>query len=138
MCIQKYYYGTFAPLHILAKVLHSMPSSYTYQENQNFAFGMRNLNDYPKRDGNEFSYGQFLPIFIEKQFCTSDKNGATAVLHQKDTGVFFASDTTRDIYWDYMRFKPIADVLCNRTIFFEDNLKPDVTLSRRQVQCCVA
>jgi len=64
---------------------------------------MRNLNDYPKRDGNEFCYGQFLPIFIEKQFCTSDKNGATVVEHQKDTGVFFASYTTRDIYWDYMR-----------------------------------
>lgn len=103
MCIQKYYYGAFAPLHILAKVLHSMPSSYTCQEKHNFAFGMRNLNDYPKRDGNEFSYGQFLPIFIEKHFCTSDTIGAKAVLHQKDTGVFFANDTTRDIYWDDMR-----------------------------------
>jgi hypothetical protein len=91
-----------------------------------------------KRDGFEFSYGQFLPIFIEKQFCTSDKNGTTTTLHQEDTGVFFVSDTTRDIYWDFMRFKSIAHVLCSRTIFFEDNLKPDATLSRRQVQCCTA
>jgi hypothetical protein len=58
-----------------------MPSSYTCQESQNFAFVMRNLSDYPKRDGNEFSYGRFLPIFIEKHFYTSDKNGATAVGH---------------------------------------------------------
>lgn len=148
MCIQKYYHGAFAPLHILAKPLLSMPNSYACQ-NRNFEFGIRNLNDYPKRDGNEFSYGQFLPIFIEKQFCTSDKNGETAVLHQKHIGVFFASDTTRDIYWgysdttrdiywDYMRFKYIADVLCNRTIFFEDNLKPEATSSCRQVQCCAA
>jgi hypothetical protein len=99
---------------------------------------MRNLNGYPKRDGNEFNYGHFLPICIEKQFCTSDKNGATAVLNQKDPGVFSASDTTRDICRDYMRFKSIADVLCNRTIFFEDNLKPEATSSRRQVQCCAA
>jgi hypothetical protein len=117
-----------------------MPRSYTRtcQENQNFGFGMRNLNDYQKRDGYEFSYGQFLSIFIEKQFCTSDKNGATAALHQEDTGVCFVSDTTRDIYCDYMRFKSFADVLCSRTIFFVDNLKLDDTLSRRQVQCCTA
>ena len=82
--------------------------------------------------------GQFLPIFIEKQLCTSDRSRARAVLHQKDTGVFFASNSTRDIYWGYMKFQSIADVLCNRAIIFEDNLKPDATLSRRQVPRCVA
>jgi hypothetical protein len=99
---------------------------------------MRNLNDYQKRDGYEFSYGQFVSIYFEKQFCTSDKNGSTAALRQEYTGVCFVSDTTRDIYWDYTRFKSIADVLCNRTIFFVDNVKPDATVSRRQVQCCTA
>jgi len=103
VCIQKFYYGAFAPLHILEKALRPMSCSYTCQENHNFAFGMQNINDYPKRNGNESIYGQFLPMFIEKQFCTSDKNGATAALHQKGTSVLFASDTTRDIYWDYMR-----------------------------------
>jgi len=62
--------------HPSKSVTFDAPFQYTYcQENQNFPFGMRNLNDYQKHDGFEFSYGQFLPIFIEKQFCTSEKMG---------------------------------------------------------------
>ena len=40
---------------------------------------------------------RYLTTFVEKQLCTSDRNGATSVLLQTETGEFCASDTTRDV-----------------------------------------
>jgi len=79
--------------------------------------------------------GSFSRYLLKSSSVLQTKMGHLLALY---TGVFFVSDTTRDIYWHYMRFKSIADVLCSRTIFFEDNVKPDATLSLRQVQCCTA